>query len=228
MGGLEAYQRMSAIGQGKDRGGGSEKVLVEWLHELGFGKGKGKSKERSPTQLQVLEVGALKHDNYAPHSSWISCTPIDLRSRHPEIREQDYLLLDVSENRSKWDAISLSLVLNFVPDPHDRGKMLVLTHQFLRPSGLLFLVLPLPCVNNSRYLTPSSLAALLSHIGFAPVRERWRESGKVAYWLFQKTDPPLGRDNASAKSNSNDGTGGWGKKKVLREGGGRNNFCILL
>ena len=35
LGGLEAYQRMSSIGQGDDRGGGSEKVLIDWLRELG-------------------------------------------------------------------------------------------------------------------------------------------------------------------------------------------------
>lgn len=35
MGGLAAYQRMSTIGQGNDRGGGSEKVFVEWLLKLG-------------------------------------------------------------------------------------------------------------------------------------------------------------------------------------------------
>lgn len=34
MGGLAAYQRMSTIGQGKDRGGGSEKVLIDWLRTL--------------------------------------------------------------------------------------------------------------------------------------------------------------------------------------------------
>jgi 25S rRNA (adenine2142-N1)-methyltransferase len=36
MGGLEAYQKMSVIGQGNDRGGGSEKVLLEFLEELGY------------------------------------------------------------------------------------------------------------------------------------------------------------------------------------------------
>lgn len=38
MGGLEAYQAMSSIGQGDDRGGGSEKVFVAWLKELGVQK----------------------------------------------------------------------------------------------------------------------------------------------------------------------------------------------
>lgn len=49
MGGLAAYQRMSSIGQGKDRGGGSEKVLIGWLVEMGMNckrKGKGKGKEK--------------------------------------------------------------------------------------------------------------------------------------------------------------------------------------
>jgi 25S rRNA (adenine2142-N1)-methyltransferase len=36
MGGLERYQRMSAVGQGKDRGGGSETILINWLKDLGL------------------------------------------------------------------------------------------------------------------------------------------------------------------------------------------------
>lgn len=36
LGGLAAYQRMSSIGQGEDRGGGSEKMLISWLHEMGM------------------------------------------------------------------------------------------------------------------------------------------------------------------------------------------------
>lgn len=35
MGGLEAYQRMSAIGQSGERGGGAEKVCIAWLIEVG-------------------------------------------------------------------------------------------------------------------------------------------------------------------------------------------------
>ncbi len=46
---------------------------------------------------------------------------IDLHSRHPSILEQDFLLMDASEHLEAWDIISLSLVLNFVPDGNDRG-----------------------------------------------------------------------------------------------------------
>jgi 25S rRNA (adenine2142-N1)-methyltransferase len=46
LGGLSAYQRMSSIGQGSDRGGGSEKVLIGWLKELGMSKRGGHGKLR--------------------------------------------------------------------------------------------------------------------------------------------------------------------------------------
>lgn len=65
--------------------------------------------------------GALRPDNFDRHASWISNTPIDLNSRHPQIRQQDFLLLDPAANKDRWDLISLSLVINFVPKAADRG-----------------------------------------------------------------------------------------------------------
>lgn len=48
LGGLAAYQRMSSIGQGEDRGGGSEKVFLGWLREMEMHKREGStSKLRS-------------------------------------------------------------------------------------------------------------------------------------------------------------------------------------
>jgi 25S rRNA (adenine2142-N1)-methyltransferase len=38
LGGLEKYQHMSSIGQGTDRGGGSEKVLIGWLKQKMMGR----------------------------------------------------------------------------------------------------------------------------------------------------------------------------------------------
>lgn len=70
---------------------------------------------------RLLEVGALKPDNYASCSAWIDTHPIDLRSQHPSIVEQDFLKMDLVENAEGWDTISLSLVVNFVPEPRDRG-----------------------------------------------------------------------------------------------------------
>jgi len=208
LGGLATYQRMSNIGQGQDRGGGSEKVLIEWLIAMGLSK-------REHTQ-SLLEVGALKPDNYASCSSWITTTAIDLLSRHSSIIQQDFLTMDVDENAERWDIVSLSLVVNFVPEPKDRGRMLVLAHAFLRPSGLLFLVLPSPCVENSRYMSSEHLASLMATIGFVEVEKRQRQSGKMAYWLHRKTKFDVELEMHEFR-----------KKRVCREGR-RNNFCILL
>ena len=99
----------------------------------------------------------MKPDNYSSCSSWIDCTPIDLHSRHPLIKEQDFLQLTQDQNAQQWDIISLSLVVNFVPSTTDRGmllvirlieyltqmvisgKMLSMAHSFLRQDGYLFL-----------------------------------------------------------------------------------------
>jgi len=207
LGGLAAYQRMSSIGQGTDRGGGSEKILIKWLVDIGL------SERSDEGPLSLLEVGALKPDNYVSCSSWITTTPIDLRSRHPSIIEQDFLAMDVDEHAERWDVISLSLVVNFVPEPKERGRMLVLAHGFLRPSGLLFLALPSPCVENSRYMSFEHLELIMSTIGFTEVKRKWRQGGKMAYWLYRKTGP-LKTDEV--------------RKKAVCQGGKRNNFCIVL
>ncbi|KAF9567631.1 hypothetical protein CPC08DRAFT_703161 [Agrocybe pediades] len=200
---------MSSLGQEGERGGGSEKIFISWLRELDLHNPIKRSRK-----LQLLEVGALRPDNYKGVSSWIDNTPIDLRSRHPSIMEQDFLQLDRKENQKKWDAISLSLVLNFVPTPEDRGRMLMLAHEFLVKDGFLFLALPLPCVSNSRYLTFEHLKSLMESIGFVEVRERWRRNGKMGYWLYKTTTPSRSQLP-------------FQKKSVLRQGQ-RNNFSVLL
>jgi len=161
-------------------------------------------------------VGALKPDNYKSCNTWIDWTPIDLHSRHPQIQEQDFLKMDLKEHKQKWNTITLSLVLNFVPVPNDRGRMLRLAHAMLTPDGLLFLALPLPCVANSRYVTFDHLKSLMESVGFSEVKERWKKDGKMGYWLYRKSIP---QDSQSVCA--------FGKKTVLRTGQ-RNNFAIIL
>ncbi|KAF4578614.1 hypothetical protein EYR36_000421 [Pleurotus pulmonarius] len=210
LGGLEAYQRMSSIGQGNDRGGGSEKYLISWLKEIKVHE----ICQREKRRHLLLEVGALKPDNYRSCTSWIDATPMDLKSRHPDILEQDFLALDQSEHRAKWDTISLSLVLNFVPEASDRGRMLRYAHNMLKDGGYLFLALPLPCVENSRYLTFEHLQLLMNSIGFNELKSRWKQGGKMVYYLYEKTSPVHTETDFS-------------KKRILRAGN-RNNFVVLL
>jgi 25S rRNA (adenine2142-N1)-methyltransferase len=79
----------------------------------------------------------------------------------------------------------------------------------------MFLVLPLPCVRNSRYLSNELLVDLMRTVGFELVQERWKEGGKVGYWLWAwRESSPHGKL--------------FSKKQVVHEGSKRNNFAIVL
>lgn len=59
----------------------------------------------------------------------------------------------------------------------------------------------------------------MTAIGFEQVRTRWREGGKMAYWLFRKTSAPASTTYQDHLL--------YQKKTVVRQGD-RNNFVILL
>jgi len=140
LGGLDTYQRMSKQGQSAERGGGTETVLVDWLKDIVKDDPLGDGQRlrcvwaaglSSPVcvddQLRLLEVGALKADNYRGCSSWIENMPIDLNAQDPGIRQEDFLRMSEDGNTCKWNVLSLSLVLNFVPDPRERGTGILFT-----------------------------------------------------------------------------------------------------
>lgn len=97
--------------------------------------------------------------------------------------------------------------------------MLELIHQHLRPkpTSLLFLVLPLPCVINSRYLSVTHLQEIMAVVGFELVKERWKNGGKVGYWLWAWREPRMGKVRKRFE-----------RKQVLEDGPKKNNFCITL
>jgi 25S rRNA (adenine2142-N1)-methyltransferase len=130
LGGLESYQAASIKGQSRDRGGDSAKVFIAWLKELGYHKLDLKLRsvasryaDRLATALiiSLLEIGALTPDNYDSCAKWIDNEPIDLHSQHPSITEQDFFERPI-DPANLFDLISCSLVLNFVPDPRQRGQ----------------------------------------------------------------------------------------------------------
>ena len=96
--------------------------------------------------------------------------------------------------------------------------MLQLARAHLRDNGLLFLVLPLACVENSRYLTRETFDDLLRAVGFELVKFQGRTAGKLAYWLYQR--------QPSEKVPQVDPR--WQRKNIVIDGGRRNNFAIRL
>jgi 25S rRNA (adenine2142-N1)-methyltransferase len=92
--------------------------------------------------------------------------------------------------------------------------MLKRTTMFLQQSEhsihpALFIVLPLPCVENSRYLTREHFLAIMESLGYNLLKSK--ETKRMGYWLFKW--------NGRVREKH------W-KKEVIREGGGRNNFAI--
>lgn len=240
-GGLELYQAASIKGQSAERGGDSSRVLVRWLKERGaFTRGQSarsdftesnreitgnrKKKMKEPFQLKVLEVGALSPLNAISSLPGLNITCIDLHSQHPTIETQDFMERPIpNSDEEKFDIISLSLVLNYVPDAVARGEMLRRTCKFLRLGKqskeaeenstipALFLVLPAPCVMNSRYLTEEHLTLIMNTLGFVLMHNKL--SAKLVYYLWRY---------------QSGGTHKSVPKKSLRAGGNRNNFCVIL
>lgn len=232
LGGIEKYQQASLQGQRTDRGGDSSKVLLDWLKPIEDGlKEIAGSNPGSPQRLRMLEVGALSTTNECSRSGYFDITRIDLNSQGEGILQQDFMERPLPRDDSeRFDIISLSLVLNFVPEPKGRGDMLLRTLDFLRePSrvesskaGLksyfpsLFLVLPAPCVTNSRYLDGEKLTAIMESLGYQATK--FKTTQKLVYYLWTRTtdQPPL----LSSKS-------GFTKREI-RSGASRNNFAIVL
>lgn len=67
-------------------------------------------------------------------------------------------------------------------------------------------------------MTPDHLQGLMKALSYTEVKTRWKNGGKMAYWLYQKTKlEPENTINTEL----------YEKKAVLRKGN-RNNFSILL
>lgn len=222
LGGLKKYQEASLQGQREDRGGDSSRVLLDWLAASGVSP----ATIAKDGRLQMLEVGALSTDNACSKSGLFDIQRIDLNSQGEGILQQDFMERPRPKDESeKFDIISLSLVLNFVPEPRGRGEMLRRTLEFIHASRSysdpsldslfpsLFLVLPAPCVTNSRYLDEDRLGAIMSSLDYTKVKSKTTQ--RLVYYLWKRdAAEPVGRREFA--------------KKELRSGGSRNNFAIVL
>jgi len=131
--------------------------------------------------------------------------------------------LPVAEE-DRFHAISLSLVLNFVPTAGSRGEMLkrcclFLTSALSCPSAVaagfapyLFLVLPAACVLNSRYFNSERLIDIMTCLGYK--RRQEKVTNKLIYQLWEYHS-----SLCAARTF---------RKEELNPGKKRNNFTITL
>lgn len=198
LGGLKTYQAASICGQSNSRGGDSSKIMMQWIPQ--------------DFQGSLLEVGCLQVDNCCARSKKFDPhVRIDLHSQHPSILEQDFLTM--RSPKRPFDVISLSLVVNYVPNSSNRGKMLLKAHRYLQNSGLLFFVLPRACVDNSRYCNDNVMNQLFSGIGFEVLE--LKKTSKLVYWMLKKVEKKNGKNFRMPKTK-------------VRDGPQMNNFSIVV
>ncbi|ODV58255.1 25S rRNA (adenine2142-N1)-methyltransferase ASCRUDRAFT_77961 [Ascoidea rubescens DSM 1968] len=226
-GGIETYQIASMDGQDSKRGGDSSKRLIKWVNEF-------TSEDSKIDNLNsVLEIGSLSTKNEISRK-YQKIYRIDLNPQNPNIHKQDFMKMEIpKKGKDKFDLISLSLVLNFMLSSTDRGEMLKRICYFLKnpleghmeekgeKSGLnsiypsLFLVLPLPCIKNSRYLNLQLLTEkVMKPLNFSIIKQH--ESNKLFYSLWKWHGLKKDTDIINIKY----------KKQTIQEGSNRNNFSI--
>lgn len=206
LGGLKTYQAASSYAGSKEKGGETGKWCAKALEEhLGRGK----------KNITLLDVGAISGTSYEKFS-WIKTTSIDLNPQDPtKVLKYDFMEFPIPEE--KFDVIGLSLVLNFVGDLRQRSEMIKHAHQYLKPFGFLYIVLPLACVENSRYLDSNRFKSILNSLGFESLKQH--NSSKLTFWLTQRSGTNgMGVIHKNIK---------WPKEEI-RKGINRNNFCIKV
>ncbi|KAI0194985.1 putative methyltransferase-domain-containing protein [Astrocystis sublimbata] len=219
LGGIQKYQQASLQGQRNDRGGDSSRILMEWLRPNFTASGLA-----AGGSVRMLEVGALSTTNACSKSGFFDMERIDLNSQGDGILQQDFMKRPLpTDDAQTFDIISLSLVLNFVPEALGRGDMLLRTLDFLKQPDAkevqhvllpsLFLVLPAPCVTNSRYMDEPLLEEIMNALGYTKCKSK--TTHKLVYYLWRRTLCTPKEIFAF-------------KKAELRSGPTRNNFSVVV
>lgn len=225
MGGLDKYQQASVFGESTQHYKAFNSA--QWI--IDFCKHKQMDQNVPASKWRVLDVGALTN-HFLAYDAWLVCsffvlftflqnvTPIDLQPQHESVIKADFFDFTQQQGNTTYDMIVLSLVLNFVGDPRKRMTMLQQCAKSLPlQSGLLFIVLPLACIENSRYMNHDLFVQILHAVGFDCVQHK--NSAKLAFFVLQRTK----KQHANKEQLRQ-----LGKRQVLRQGASRNNFAILF
>ena len=204
----EADERKEEQKEPAERTPLEERPIVVMLHGLPPLYIPAPSSRRLP---RLLDVGSLGNP-YQPYAHLLDLLPIDLNPQHPSVRRMDFFDLSSHTYARSFDCVVLSLVLNFVPLPTLRGRMLRRSAAMLRLGGWLYCMLPAACVNNCRWVDESVVRELFGRCGLRVTEVHY--SRKIV--LVEATTDV---DAADA--------GEW-KSGLVRRGEQYNNFSIAL
>ena len=100
--------------------------------------------------------------------------------------------------------------------------MLKLYYEHLRPSGHLFLMVPLLCLRNSKFMTYNRFVEILKAVGFF-VKET-KDSPKVSFFCLEKKPESI---QAATLANAST-TALRFPQKLLAQGEKRNTFSVVI
>ena len=246
LGGLKRYQDASLAGQGKERGGDTSSVLVTWLSSyktkrkdagLKMLEVGALSVDNACARCGLFEGGIERIDLNSRHPD---IKKQDLMERPlPGSKEEKFDVISLSlvvnfvgnlDGRGEMlRRAGKFLQTRLVVDRTRRGRKMDFNvsledkrqeessndEEQLLPA--LFLVLPAPCVNNSRYLDEERLKAIMQTLGYSLVRRKM--GSKLAYYLWRLTGFGEGDEQKNARVV-------FGKEEIRK--GNRNNFAIVL
>ena len=226
LGGIETYQAASIYGAKRYK-------CNAWVMPL--------MRTHLKTGSAFLDVGAIDHQ-YANIKDF-TVIPIDLNPQHKDVIKYDFfefahdMILKgelperVIERNNRherikvFDAVILSLVINFVGDPRARGNMIALSahKRILRKGGLLFITLPLACLENSRYMNATRFRKLVCALGFEVVVETC--TLKLYRGAFRSISP---FENYNTSTRTFKFETEYPRKHLRKDKVKRNNFCVML
>ena len=245
LGGLEKYQDASLAGQSKERGGDTSGVLVQWLgpysgrsSELRLLEVGALSVDNACARSKIFGGGVERIDLKSRHPYIKEENFMDRPLPDGETDLFDVVSLSLVVNYlgdPQGRGEMLRRVADFLrtrTDSNQRSGKIRLEKNDGAQNGscndnvkgmedmlpALFLVLPAPCVNNSRYLDEERLKAILSTLGFGLIKRKM--SSKLVYYLWKYQGLKGGERQRSS--------GAVFKKDEIRKGKDRNNFAIVL
>lgn len=226
LGGLAQYQAWSLTGSAKSGQTPTSKWAMEALNSV-------YTHDRELPKFRVLDVGAITGTAYSKYR-WVDPTYIDLHPQGENVQQYSFFDFPVpSKQDERFNMVALSLVINFVGDVRKRGEMLRHVHKYFPDNedipAFCFLVLPLSCLTNSRYMNQSHLRAILDSIGFEVLKQS--DSAKLSRWLLKRKSLQERRDAAEkseAVGAGDDWDGTVFKKREINPGQDRNNFAIVV
>ena len=243
MGGLDRYQKASIYGAKS-----SKFVCADWVVPL--------LREQQPSSSnrpRILDVGAIDNQ-YQGHDDWLDAVPIDLHGgQHESVLQVDFFdyahaycsgedLYVKANDKPKqtsrpkpFDAIVMSLVLNFQGDPRKRGDMLALAADprllKLKEGGMLFVALPSASLDNSRYCDLDRFIEVVCNPLFQFKLVEQKTSAKLVLLAFTRT-ASAGTTKLKSCYNVSKKSFDYGDNEMKRlpakPGTKRNNFAVIL